>query len=177
MAISGYLPNEYEIVKYCDVDFSSQGVPSSVSVSQYDRKTVLLGIHLYNNSKPYYPPEGADAHLKVTLNDGTVVYNEVVGYFDDSNDTHVITHPDESLLYAEITYEMTKSAGDLYPVVEINTSDGTITSSPIMLRVQPCAIPIGPGPSPTPPGPVPTGPEDYIPILGDVDFDMIGGAV
>ena len=66
MAISGYLPNEYEIVKYCDVDFSSQGVPSSVTVSQYDRKTVLLGIHLYNNSKPYYPPEGADAHLKVT---------------------------------------------------------------------------------------------------------------
>lgn len=122
MGVSNYTPTG--ISHATSVDFSKRSVNQPAHIVQYDKTLPILAVSLYNNGQPYRLNETMDVSIRLGKPDRTFVYNKALGC--DSTRT---------IIYFEITEQMTIFSGEYYPVVEIKDGDKIANSSTIYLVI------------------------------------------
>ena len=122
MGVSNYTPTGISHVT--SVDFSKRSVNQPVHIVQYDKSLPILAVSLYNNGQLYSLSESMDVSIRLGKPDRTFVYNKALGC--DSTRT---------IVYFEITEQMTVFAGEYYPVVEVKDVDKVANSSTIYLVI------------------------------------------
>ena len=106
------------------VDFSKRSINQPVHLVQYDKSLPILAVSLYNNGQLYPLPDDAIASIRLGKPDKTFVYNRALGC--NSNRT---------VVYFEVTQQMTLIEGEYYPLVEITREDKVANSSSIYIIV------------------------------------------
>lgn len=122
MGVSNYTPTG--ISHATSVDFSKRSVSPPVHIVQYDRSLPILAVSLYNNGQLYRLSESMDVSIRLGKPDRTFVYNKALGC--DSTRT---------IVYFEITQQMSLFDGEYYPVIEIMDGEKIANSSTIYLIV------------------------------------------
>ena len=122
MGVSNYTPTG--ISHATSVDFSKRSVSQPVHIVQYDRSLPILAVSLYNNGQLYRLSESMEVSIRLGKPDRTFVYNKALGC--DSTRT---------IVYFEITQQMSLFNGEYYPVIEIMDGDKIANSSTIYLVV------------------------------------------
>ena len=122
MGVSNYTPTG--ISHATSVDFSKRSVNQPVHIVQYDRTLPILAVSLYNNGQLYRLSETMEASIRLGKPDRTFVCNKALGC--DSTRT---------IVYFEITQQMSLFDGEYYPVIEIMDGDKIANSSTIYLVV------------------------------------------
>ena len=122
MGVSNYTPTG--ISHATSVDFSKRSVNQPVHIVQYDRSLPILAVSLYNNGQLYRLSESMEVSIRLGKPDRTFVYNKALGC--DSTRT---------IVYFEITQQMSLFDGEYYPVIEIMDGDKIANSSTIYLVV------------------------------------------
>lgn len=122
MGVSNYTPTG--ISHATSVDFSKRSVNQPVHIVQYDRSLPILAVSLYNNGQLYRLSESMNVSIRLGKPDRTFVYNKALGC--DSTRT---------IVYFEITQQMSLFDGEYYPVIEIMDGDKIANSSTIYLVV------------------------------------------
>ena len=122
MGVSNYTPTG--ISHATSVDFSKRSVNQPVHIVQYDRTLPILAVSLYNNGQLYHLSEDMEVSIRLGKPDRTFVYNKALGC--DSTRT---------IVYFEITQQMSLFDGEYYPVIEIMDGDKIANSSTIYLVV------------------------------------------
>ena len=122
MGVSNYTPTG--ISHATSVDFSKRSVSQPVHIVQYDRTLPILAVSLYNNGQLYRLSEDMEVSIRLGKPDRTFVYNKALGC--DSTRT---------IVYFEITQQMSLFDGEYYPVIEIMDGDKIANSSTIYLVV------------------------------------------
>ena len=122
MGVSNYTPTG--ISHATSVDFSKRSVNQPVHIVQYDRSLPILAVSLYNNGQLYRLSEDMEVSIRLGKPDRTFVYNKALGC--DSTRT---------IVYFEITQQMSLFDGEYYPVIEIMDGDKIANSSTIYLVV------------------------------------------
>ena len=122
MGVSNYTPTG--ISHATSVDFSKRSVSQPVHIVQYDRSLPILAVSLYNNGQLYRLSESMDVSIRLGKPDRTFVYNKALGC--DSTRT---------IVYFEITQQMSLFDGEFYPVIEIMDGNKIANSSTIYLVV------------------------------------------
>ena len=106
------------------VDFSKRSINQPVHLVQYDKSLPILAVSLYNNGQLYPLPDDAIASIRLGKPDKTFVYNRALGC--NSNRT---------VVYFEVTQQMTLIEGEYYPIVEITREDKIANSSSIYIII------------------------------------------
>ena len=122
MGVSNYTPTG--ISHATSVDFSKRSVNQPVHIVQYDRTLPILAVSLYNNGQLYHLSETMEVSIRLGKPDRTFVYNKALGC--DSTRT---------IVYFEITQQMSLFDGEFYPVIEIVDGEKIANSSTIYLVV------------------------------------------
>ena len=122
MGVSNYTPTG--ISHATSVDFSKRSVNQPVHIVQYDRTLPILAVSLYNNGQLYHLSETMEVSIRLGKPDRTFVYNKALGC--DSTRT---------IVYFEITQQMSLFDGEFYPVIEIIDGEKIANSSTIYLVV------------------------------------------
>ena len=122
MGVSNYTPTG--ISHATSVDFSKRSVNQPVHIVQYDKTLPILAVSLYNNGQPYRLNETMDVSIRLGKPDRTFVCNKTLGC--DSTRT---------IVYFEITQQMSLFDGEYYPVIEIRDGEKIANSSTIYLVV------------------------------------------
>ena len=122
MGVSNYTPTG--ISHATSVDFSKRSVSQPVHIVQYDKTLPILAVSLYNNGQLYRLSESMDVSIRLGKPDRTFVYNKALGC--DSTRT---------IVYFEITQQMSLFDGEFYPVIEIKDGEKIANSSTIYLIV------------------------------------------
>ena len=122
MGVSNYTPTG--ISHSTSVDFSKRSVNQPVHIVQYDKSLPILAVSLYNNGQLYRLSEDMEVSIRLGKPDRTFVYNKALGC--DSTRT---------IVYFEITQQMSLFDGEYYPVIEIMDGDKVANSSTIYLVV------------------------------------------
>ena len=122
MGVSNYTPTG--ISHATSVDFSKRSVNQPVHIVQYDRSLPILAVSLYNNGQLYRLSESMDVSIRLGKPDRTFVYNKALG-----------CDPTRTIVYFEITQQMSLFDGEYYPVIEIMDGDKIANSSTIYLIV------------------------------------------
>lgn len=122
MGVSNYTPTG--ISHGTSVDFSKRSVNQPVHIVQYDRSLPILAVSLYNNGQLYRLSESMEVSIRLGKPDRTFVYNKALGC--DSTRT---------IVYFEITQQMSLFDGEFYPVIEIMDGEKIANSSTIYLIV------------------------------------------
>ena len=122
MGVSNYTPTG--ISHATSVDFSKRSVNQPVHIVQYDNSLPILAVSLYNNGQLYRLGEDMEVSIRLGKPDRTFVYNKALGC--DSTRT---------IVYFEITQQMSLFDGEYYPVIEIMDGDKIANSSTIYLVV------------------------------------------
>ena len=122
MGVSNYTPTG--ISHATSVDFSKRSVNQPVHIVQYDRSLPILAVSLYNNGQLYRLSEDMEVSIRLGKPDRTFVCNKALGC--DSTRT---------IVYFEITQQMSLFDGEYYPVIEIMDGDKIANSSTIYLVV------------------------------------------
>lgn len=122
MGVSNYTPTG--ISHATSVDFSKRSVNQPVHIVQYDKSLPILAVSLYNNGQLYRLSESMDVSIRLGKPDRTFVYNKTLGC--DSTRT---------IVYFEITQQMSLFDGEYYPVIEIMDGEKIANSSTIYLIV------------------------------------------
>lgn len=122
MGVSNYTPTG--ISHATSVDFSKRSVSQPVHIVQYDRSLPILAVSLYNNGQLYRLSETMEVSIRLGKPDRTFVYNKALGC--DSTRT---------IVYFEITKQMSLFDGEFYPVIEIVDGEKIANSSTIYLVV------------------------------------------
>ena len=122
MGVSNYTPTG--ISHATSVDFSKRSVSQPVHIVQYDRSLPILAVSLYNNGQLYRLSESMDVSIRLGKPDRTFVCNKALGC--DSTRT---------IVYFEITQQMSLFDGEYYPVIEIKDGEKIANSSTIYLVV------------------------------------------
>ena len=131
MGLSSYTPTSV-IAHTTSVDFSKRNISQPVHIVQYDKRLPILAVNIYNNGQLYPIPSDATVSIRFGKPDKTFVYNEAIGC--DSTRT---------IVYFEITEQMTIYDGEFYPVIEILRDNKTANSSKIYIIVDRNPIQIG----------------------------------
>lgn len=122
MGVSNYTPTG--ISHATSVDFSKRSVNQPVHIVQYDRSLPILAVSLYNNGQLYRLSESMDVSIRLGKPDRTFVYNKALG-----------CDPTRTIVYFEITQQMSLFDGEYYPVIEIMDGEKIANSSTIYLIV------------------------------------------
>lgn len=122
MGVSNYTPTG--ISHATSVDFSKRSVNQPVHIVQYDRSLPILAVSLYNNGQLYRLSESMEVSIRLGKPDRTFVCNKALGC--DSTRT---------IVYFEITQQMSLFDGEYYPVIEIMDGEKIANSSTIYLVV------------------------------------------
>lgn len=122
MGVSNYTPTG--ISHATSVDFSKRSVNQPVHIVQYDKSLPILAVSLYNNGQLYRLSESMDVSIRLGKPDRTFVYNKALG-----------CDPTHTIVYFEITQQMSLFDGEYYPVIEIMDGEKIANSSTIYLIV------------------------------------------
>lgn len=122
MGVSNYTPTG--ISHATSVDFSKRSVNQPVHIVQYDRSLPILAVSLYNNGQLYRLSETMEVSIRLGKPDRTFVYNKALG-----------CDLTRTIVYFEITHQMSLFDGEYYPVIEIMDGDKIANSSTIYLVV------------------------------------------
>ena len=106
MGVSLYTPSG--ITHATSVDFSKRSINTPIHIVQYDRTLPILEVHLYNNGQLYFLSENMEANIRLGKPDKTFVYKKALG-----------CNANRTVVYFEITEQMTVIAGEYYPVIEL----------------------------------------------------------
>lgn len=120
MSVKTYSPNG--IVHNTSVDFVRRSVQQPIHLVQYDDTLPIVAVKLYRNGAEYKIDSDTDATIRFGKPDKTFVIKPVLGC--DSTRT---------ILYFEITDQMTVLAGEYSPIIELNTNGKIAGSSPIRI--------------------------------------------
>ncbi len=119
-----YTPTVDRIVHKTAVDFAKRAFAKVLHITQYDRTLPVLAVSLLLNDKPYVLPKAAEANIRFGKKDHTFVYNPALG-----------CNADRTVVYFEITYQMTVEKGRFSPIVEILIGDNAAGSSAIEIEI------------------------------------------
>lgn len=119
-----YTPDGSKIVHYTYADMSNRQITRPVHLVQYDDALPVIAVKLYNDGQKYTIPDDATVNIRCGKADGKMIYNPALGC-DSSR--HIV--------YFEVTKQMTAFAGDMVPVVEIESSNGSACSGAIALSI------------------------------------------
>ena len=122
MGVTNYTPSG--ISHRTSVDFSKRTVGQPVHIVQYDDTLPILAVSLYNNGQPYRIPESSEVRIRFGKPDKTFVYKSALGC--DINRT---------IVYFEISQQMTVINGDYYPVIELKDNGRIANSSAIFVAI------------------------------------------
>ena len=122
MAVTTYTPAG--ISHTTSVDFSKRAISQPVHIVQYDRTLPILAVSLYNNGQLYYLPESTNASIRFGKPDKTFVHNKALG-----------CNKDRTVVYFEITQQMSLFYGEFYPVIELTDGVSIANSSTIYIIV------------------------------------------
>ena len=119
-----YTPDDSKIVHYTYSDMSNRQITRPVHLVQYDDALPIIAVKLYNDGQEYTIPSNATVNIRCGKADGKMIYNPALGC-DSSR--HIV--------YFEVTKQMTAIAGDMVPVIEIETGNGSACSGAIALSI------------------------------------------
>ena len=122
MAVTTYTPTG--ISHTTSVDFSKRSISQPVHIVQYDRTLPILAVSLYNNGQLYFLPESMGVSIRFGKPDKTFVYNKALG-----------CNEDRTIVYFEITQQMSLFYGEFYPVIELTDGESIANSSTIYIIV------------------------------------------
>lgn len=122
MAVSIYNPTG--ISHSTSVDFSIRSISQPVHIVQYDQTLPILAVSLFNNGQLYRLPETTKVNIRFGKKDKTYVYNSALG-----------CNENRTIVYFEITQQMTIFSGEHYPVVELIDGSNVANSSPICIII------------------------------------------
>ena len=113
------------IIHVTEADMVTRRVPKTVRLVQYDTTLPVLAVTLSNYDVVYALPSGASCNIRLKKPDGTVVYNPAYGC--DST---------RSVVYFEVTGQMSAVFGELKTVLEIIVSGKVAYTSPLRIIVE-----------------------------------------
>lgn len=120
-----YVPDtSSRIVHYTSVDFTKRTVQTPIHLVQYDSSLPIIAITLMEGTNAYSLPANGVAELRYGKNDYTFVIADALGQSADS-----------TIVYFEITYQMTVESGEHHPVVSIWVDDKIAASSTINIII------------------------------------------
>lgn len=121
-----YVPSSDKLIHNSYVDMMDRSyIPHPVHIVQYDKRLPILAVKMYKNQQNYSLPSSAKANIRFGKGDGTFVYKPALGV-DNSG----------SIIYFEISLQMTTVSGEVYPVVELDINDDIAHSSPIPIVIE-----------------------------------------
>lgn len=115
-----YVVGDNDIIHETSVDFALRPVAKEIHVVQYDNLLPIVKVSLFNNGRRYILPNDASVNLRFGKVDHTFVYKGVLGCSEDRD-----------AVYFTVDQQMTVLASKVLPVLELITSDGHLSSSPI----------------------------------------------
>ena len=107
---------------------TERGIAAPVPLVQYDDTLPILAVALRLNGQPYTVPEGAAVNIRMDKRDGHYVYNPALGVSED-----------RQTAYIAVTLQMTTSAGEYWPTIEI-VIDGQVAGTsyvPLLIAENP----------------------------------------
>lgn len=120
-----YVPDtSSRIVHYTSVDFTKRTVQTPIHLVQYDSSLPIIAITLMEGTNAYSLPADGVAELRYGKNDYTFVIADALGQSADG-----------TIVYFEITYQMTVESGEHHPVVSIWVDDKIAASSTINIMI------------------------------------------
>ena len=119
-----YTPSSDKFVHNTTVDFKRRIVNEQIHIVQYDNSLPIIAVSLYSDYIPYHIPTNAEGNIRVKKPDGTYVYNPALG-----------CNSDRTVLYFEVTNQMTMLHGELNPIIEIRIGASVGASSTIKVIV------------------------------------------
>ena len=120
-----YVPDtSSRIVHYTSVDFTKRTVQTPIHLVQYDSSLPIIAITLMEGTNAYSLPADGVAELRYGKNDYTFVIADALGQSADG-----------TIVYFEITYQMTVESGEHHPVVSIWVDDKIAASSTINIII------------------------------------------
>ena len=126
-----YTPNLSKTVRYTSTDLSDRVVSRPIHLAQYDNKLPVLAVTLYDNGRLYTLPDNITSiSIRLGKPDGTFVYNPALG-----------VDPNGSIVYFEITTQMTAVAGDIIAVVELSIITEVAQTGYIYIKVDKNPVP------------------------------------
>lgn len=119
-----YTPASDKIVHSVSVDFKRRSVNEQIHVVQYDNSIPIIAVSLFSDYIPYRIPANAEGNIRVKKKDGTYVYNPALG-----------CNSDGTVLYFEVTNQITMLPGVLEPIIEIRIGTMVAASGAIKIEV------------------------------------------
>lgn len=116
--------NSDRIVHHTEVDLVFRKIPNVIKLVQYDTTLPIIAVDLKAEGINYVLPQGAACNIRLKKPDGTIVYDPAYGC--DSTRT---------VVYFEVTLQMTAVMGDLDVVVEIVSTGKVAGTSPLWIKV------------------------------------------
>lgn len=107
-----YTENSDAVLHETSVDFVLRPCPKEIHVVQYDQSLPVVKVKLFSNGKPYVLPANALVNIRVGKNDRTFVFQPVLGCSED-----------RTIVYFDVTYQMTSIPGKIGPVLEVLLSN------------------------------------------------------
>ena len=119
-----YTPASDKFVHKVSVDFKRRAVNEQIHVVQYDNSLPIIAVSLFSDYMPYSIPANAEGNIRIKKKDGTYVYNPALG-----------CNSDGTVLYFEVTHQITTFPGVLEPIIEIRIGTMVAASGTIKVEV------------------------------------------
>lgn len=119
-----YTPASDKFVHNVSVDFKRRAVNEQIHVVQYDNSLPIIAVSLFSDYMPYSIPATAEGNIRIKKKDGTYVYNPALG-----------CNSDGTVLYFEVTHQITTFPGVLEPIIEIRIGTMVAASGTIKVEV------------------------------------------
>lgn len=119
-----YTPASDKFVHNVSVDFKRRAVNEQIHVVQYDNSLPIIAVSLFSDYMPYSIPANAEGNIRIKKKDGTYVYNPALG-----------CNSDGTVLYFEVTHQITTFPGVLEPIIEIRIGTMVAASGTIKVEV------------------------------------------
>lgn len=119
-----YTPASDKFVHNVSVDFKRRAVNERIHVVQYDNSLPIIAVSLFSDYMPYSIPANAEGNIRIKKKDGTYVYNPALGCSSDG-----------TVLYFEVTHQITTFPGVLEPIIEIRIGTMVAASGTIKVEV------------------------------------------
>lgn len=116
-----YVPDtSARIIHYTSVDFTKRAVQTPIHLVQYDSSLPIVAVTLMQGTNAYSLPADGVAEMRYGKNDYTFVIADALGQSKDG-----------TIVYFEMTYQMTVESGEHHPVISLWVDDKIAASSTI----------------------------------------------
>ena len=117
--LKNYVPDATKILHVTSVDFNSRSnMVRPIHLVQYDDTLPIMAITVYNSGKIYKIPDKYTSNIRFMKKDGTYILNPALG-----------CNEDRSVLYFEVTQNMTFVNGTFEPIIDIADENAHVAGS------------------------------------------------